>query len=138
MKTVSIFCLALSTTAITFAANGIGTTDLKTSVNANAAGVNSYVEVTATPTIPKAETITDIPFDDHGSRNDVKVSVDSNTFRPVVVTVSYEPVPWLGYTPLEDYHRVRFIGTAGWAGVGDAGHVVDSKSSNEGNTRMNW
>jgi hypothetical protein len=135
MKTVSIFCLVLSTTAITFAANSIGTTDLKTSVSEDTTGVNSYVEVIGTP---KARTITDIPFDDNGSRTDVTVSVDSNTYRPVVVTVSYKPVPWLGYTPLEDYHRVRFIGTAGWAGVGDSGHVVDSKSSNEGNTRMNW
>ena len=135
MKTVSLFCLALSTTAVTFAANNIGTTDLQTSVNTNAPGVSSFVAVGG---IPKATNIQDITFDDVGARNDVTVSVDANTFRPAVVAVSYAPVPWLRYSPQEDFHRVRFIGTAGWAGIGDAGHVVDSKSSNESNRRMNW
>ncbi len=36
------------------------------------------------------------------------------------------------------FYRVRFIGTSGWAGHGDTGHVVDSNVSTKKNRRLGW
>ena len=50
---------------------------------------------------------------------------------------------WLIYnkdTPTipSPFYRVRFIGTSGWAGHGDTGHVVDSNVSTKKNRRLGW
>ena len=123
--------------------NGLGTTNLVSSV-VSSHPVPHYVETNDTT---KAATINDIPFEDDATRSDVVVSVDGGTYRPVIVKVCYEPVPWLIYDPCDpsdpsnpgkDYYRVRFIGKSNWAGVGPTGHVVKTHSSNEGKSRMNW
>ncbi len=123
--------------------NGLGTTDLVTSL-LSGRNVPSFV---ATQDIDKDTMIQDMPFEDDATRNDITVSVESGTYRPVIVKVCYEPVPWLIYDPCDpndptdpgkDYYRVRFIGHSNWAGVGPTGHVVKTRSSNEGKTRMNW
>lgn len=36
------------------------------------------------------------------------------------------------------FYKVRFIGTSGWAGHGDTGHVVDSNVSTKKNRRLGW
>ncbi len=51
---------------------------------------------------------------------------------------------WLIYNPDSaftaptPFYRVRFIGTSGWAGHGDTGHVVDSNVSTKKNRRLGW
>jgi len=54
---------------------------------------------------------------------------------------------WLIYNPNTDailqaspspFYKVRFIGTSGWAGHGDTGHVVDSNTSIKKNRRLGW
>ncbi len=135
MKTIKLYALSLLyATIILLGDNNLGTTDLATSVVSDH-NVDTYIETTD---ISKATKIYDVPFDDTAARNDIIVSVAPDSYRPVIVKVAYTPSPWLVYGEDKDYYRVRFIGFSSWAGVGDAGNVVESKSSNEGTTRMNW
>jgi hypothetical protein len=36
------------------------------------------------------------------------------------------------------FYKVRFIGTSGWAGYGDTGHVVETNASVKKHNRLEW
>ncbi len=123
--------------------NGIGVTDLDSNVISER-NVPHYLSIGNDN--PTTASIQDMGFDSNATRSDLVVSVAPNTYRPTIVKVCYYPVPWLIYAPCDphhpsrekDFHRVRFVGKSAWAGVGSTGKVVNTKSSNEGKTRMNW
>lgn len=117
-----------------FVGNNIGSTTLSTTISP-ARDTHRHIQANG---ISPAISIDGVVFSYTAKREDIKVSVDSNTYRPVIVSVSYAPVPWLVYGPAQDFYRVRFIGKSNWAGIGNGGNVANTKSSNEGTTRMNW
>ncbi len=85
---------------------------------------------------------TNVPFTDgNASRTDINVTVTGSA-RPTTVGVDIRPVPWLLYDPINangyPHFQVQFIDSAGWSGIGNTGKVVETKSSSETNSRMNW
>ena len=81
---------------------------------------------------------------------DINVTSNSTTLPMTVeidlATSSTPPLltnRWLIYNEYDDsvpspFYKVRFIGTSGWAGHGDTGHVVDSDISTKKNRRLGW
>jgi hypothetical protein len=81
-----------------------------------------------------------------GINSNVTVSIPSNTTRPVTVNMTFATGSngWLIYNPNspsldpDPFYKVRFIGTADWAGYGKTGHVLDTNASTKKNRRLNW
>ncbi|WP_309498826.1 hypothetical protein [Sulfurovum sp.] len=81
---------------------------------------------------------------------DQTVTVTATADRPLTVEIDLDETNptdtnhWLIYNPDDailpptPFYKVRFIGTSGWAGHGDTGHVVDSNVSTKKNNRMGW
>lgn len=101
-------------------------------------------EVTDTPTV-------DTDVNVNAQAQDATIDVTSNaTVLPMTVEIDYDQTNptdtnyWLIYNPNNafsspsPFYKVRFIGTSGWAGHGDTGHVVDSNTSIKKNRRLGW
>ena len=101
-------------------------------------------ENTDTPTV-------DTDVNVNTQAQDATIDVTSNaTVLPMTVEIDYDQTNptdtnyWLIYNPNHaisapsPFYKVRFIGTAGWAGHGDTGHVVDSNTSTKKNRRLGW
>ena len=91
------------------------------------------------PAISADKNIDDVPFNnlDFASQIDINVSTQNNN-RPSTVKIVYKPSPWLIDNEASQFYKVRFIGPDSWAGVGDTGNVVGTKSNSDENRRMNW
>ncbi|WP_292658826.1 Ig-like domain-containing protein [Nitratifractor sp.] len=105
-------------------ANGDGNVTLTGDANGSVApasinpveGVDSTVTVTNTGTPPDIAEIN---------------IVGSNTSSWLIYNKDKNSVP-------QPFYRVRFIGTSGWAGYGQTGHVVESNASRKKLRRLEW
>jgi uncharacterized repeat protein (TIGR01451 family) len=93
---------------------------------------------------PAVNIITDTATDPN-----IVVDRGTNPTLPLTVEIELDETNsrntdhWLIYNPnypmpLSPFYKVRFIGTSGWAGHGDTGHVVDSNTSVKKNRRLGW
>ncbi len=86
----------------------------------------------------------------NGENNTLFVDRGSNPTLPMTVPVELLLYPnavhtdrWLIYNEFNSsapspFYRVRFIGTSGWAGEGETGHVVNDNADTHKNKRVGW
>jgi len=119
-----------------FTSAGVGQTAITVSTYTGA-DADPYVLVA--PLVAKAKSATDVAFDtpDPAKQTDINISI-AGPARPSVVKVKLDPQPWLIHDPVNDYYRVKFIGENHWSGIGNAGEVMQSTSTQEKSRRMNW
>lgn len=119
-------------------------------VNNNDGNITLKVgDISPTTGTGNASVDTDVMIASEGKDNTIEVQYVSGA-KPMVVNIDLdESLPtytnhWLIYNPNNailapsPFYKVRFIGTAGWAGHGDTGHVVDSNTSTNKNRRLGW
>jgi len=87
---------------------------------------------------------TNIPFEDIANTTAqpyLWVSLTGSD-RPVTVSTTLVPVPYLKYSITDDDGNIQwinvFIGDSAWSGVGNTGQAVGTTSSTLPNSRMNW
>jgi len=116
-------------------------------------GLGTPTEGSGTPTI----SATSATIISEGEDKTISVGRGPSPTLPLTVPINFvvndpanPPAPlnytdrWLIYNPESataipsPFYRVRFIGSSGWAGQGDTGHVVGGAANTKKNKRLEW